>query len=324
MTAVAGPVQGSIGMHQHVYALAASPNFAVDSICFAAGDQGVYRSDDGGVTWNAALASLNLAEPLPATTVVLSPEFPTDQQLFAGVPGGCLRSSDGSASWVATVFPAPPPTISQIVISPNVAVDKTVIAGTTADGMWRTTDGGADWYPWNFGLFDLHVVSLAVSPDFAHDQTVFVGTETGLFRSTNGGRSWRELALPAWCAPVISLAIAPNIASDQMLFVGTEAHGLWRSHDGGMTWEQLAADQIQGAVSNIVLIPEDPVKPHLLVVASNLLISRDGGTTWVLSGSPDIGAAEILAVAAPMGLHRGVPLLVALESGGVQCIQITH
>ncbi len=37
MTAVAGPVQGSIGMHQHVYALAASPNFAVDGICFAAG-----------------------------------------------------------------------------------------------------------------------------------------------------------------------------------------------------------------------------------------------------------------------------------------------
>ena len=34
-----------------VYALAASPNFDQDGVCFAARRSGLYRSEDGGRTW---------------------------------------------------------------------------------------------------------------------------------------------------------------------------------------------------------------------------------------------------------------------------------
>ena len=34
-----------------VYALATSPEFARDGVCFAARNSGLYRSDDGGGAW---------------------------------------------------------------------------------------------------------------------------------------------------------------------------------------------------------------------------------------------------------------------------------
>ena len=42
------------------YALATSPTFAQDGICFAARGSGLYRSDDGGVTWQSVYGTLEL------------------------------------------------------------------------------------------------------------------------------------------------------------------------------------------------------------------------------------------------------------------------
>ena len=74
--------------HEIVYALAASPNFDEDGICFAAQSSGLYRSEDGGSSWQYAYEALELAEPLVTTEVVLSPDFAQDQTVFAGAPGG--------------------------------------------------------------------------------------------------------------------------------------------------------------------------------------------------------------------------------------------
>ena len=67
-----------------VYALAASPNFAVDGVCFAARQSGLYRSDDGGRTWRSLFEVLRLEALLPATSVALSPGFESDGAVFAG------------------------------------------------------------------------------------------------------------------------------------------------------------------------------------------------------------------------------------------------
>ena len=102
-----------------VYALATSPNFAQDGICFAARPSGLYRSDDGGHTWHFTYGSLNLAQPLPATAVVVSPDFASDQSVFAGAPGGILHSVDGGQTWYVVMLTSPPPLVSALVVSPN-------------------------------------------------------------------------------------------------------------------------------------------------------------------------------------------------------------
>jgi photosystem II stability/assembly factor-like uncharacterized protein len=203
-------------------------------------------------------------------------------------------------------------------VSPNFTYDGTLLAATMEDGVFRSADRGSHWYPWNFGLLDLNILSMAISRDFADDETIFVGTESGIFRSTNGGRAWREVNFPPEFAPVLSLALSPDYAHDGTLFAGTESNGLFRSDDRGRTWARLGEDAVGDAVNGIVLSPEFPAKPDVLVMLNDaLFVSRDGGRSWSdwKAGLPIGGGMASLA--APQGLDPGAPLLVGLVEGGV-------
>lgn len=303
-----------------VYALAASPDFANDGICFAAHASGLYRSANRGETWDFAYGALNPEAPLATTAVIVSPDFETDRSVFAGVPGGILRSVDGGETWNVALLPSPPPIVSMLIVSPSYAEDGTLFAGMMEDGVFRSADRGGHWYRWNFGLLDLNVFALAISPGFADDETLYVGTESGIFRSTNGGRAWREVSFPIDFAPVLSLAISPGYASDGTLFAGTESCGLYRSDDRGQTWTRLGADVIEdgGAVNDILLSPEFPSSPAVLaMLGTALLVSRDGGQAWV-DWKADLPLDEgVSSVGAPQGLALDAPLLVGLLGGDV-------
>jgi photosystem II stability/assembly factor-like uncharacterized protein len=301
-----------------VYDLAAAPDFAADGICFAARRSGLYRSDDGGVTWNSAYDSLGLEAPLPTMAVAISPTFKSDNNVFGGVPGGVTRSVDGGDNWSVSILPSPPPLVSVLTVSPDFDRDGVIFAGTMDDGVLRSADRGRRWAAWNFGLLDLSVFCIAISPGFADDETLFAGTETGVFRSTNGGRAWRETGFPIDFAPVLSLALSPDYAQSGALFAGTESYGLFRSDDRGRTWRRLGEEAITNAVNGIVLSPEFPTKPDVLVaLGTALLVSRDGGQSW--TDWKDGLALEqgVASIAAPQGLDADAPLLVGLVGGDV-------
>lgn len=307
-----------IQIEEVVYALAASPTFAQDQLCFAARQSGLYRSTDGGLTWQSAYESLNLDTPLITMTVVFSPDFEADRSVFAGAPGGVLRSIDAGLNWEAVMLPSPPPAVSSLVVSPNFANDSVLLAGTLEDGVFRSADGGRHWASWNFGLLDLNTLALAISPDFANDETLFIGTDSGIFRSTNGGRAWRELDLPVGFEPVLSLAISPGYATDGTLFAGTESRGLFRSGDRGRTWARLGEDVLADAINAIILAPDFPSVPDLLVLHNDeLLISRDGGQSWVGRQIESAVDQDVIAVVAPQGLVPAAPLLAGRVTGEI-------
>jgi len=301
-----------------VYGLAVSPRFALDGICFAARASGLYRSEDGGLTWKDAYRSLELRQALVTATVAVSPAFDEDRTVFAGVPGGILRSSDGGHTWIVVELPSPPPFVLDLAVSPGFSRDGVVLAATVEDGVFRSGDRGASWAAWNFGLLDLHVLSLALSPAFGQDETAFAGTDSGIFRSTNGGRAWREIDFPGDLAPVVSLALSPRFPQDALLWAGTESSGLYRSPDGGHTWTRHGSDVVDGTVNQILLRVGDPAESEVMVLAGNgLLISRDGGDSWAKwkAGLPT--GCALTAVAAPSGLGSGAPLLLGCADGSV-------
>jgi photosystem II stability/assembly factor-like uncharacterized protein len=300
------------------YALTASPNFAEDGICFAARRTGLYRSDDGGTTWHLAYESLSLTAPLLTMAVAVSPNFPSDGNVFSGVAGGILRSFNRGENWDVVQLPSPPPLVSALVISPDYDRDGILLAGTVEDGVYSTSNRGGDWVAWNFGLLDLNTICMAISTDFSRDETLFVGVDSGVFRSTNGGRAWREVDFSLELAPVLSLALSPAYSEDGILFAGTDSQGLYRSEDRGRNWTRLGEDVVPSAVNAILLSPDFPEKADILALLNDgLLLSRDGGNSWIKWGSGLEFGESLVCLAAPQGLDPDAPLLVGLVDGGV-------
>jgi photosystem II stability/assembly factor-like uncharacterized protein len=305
------------GTQDFVYALAASPLFEQDGICFAGRPTGLHRSEDAGLTWVDAYHSMELRASLATAAVAISPGFDVDRTVFAGVQGGILRSSDGGRTWTVAQLPSPPPFVLGLAISPDFAQDGVVLAATMEDGIFRSGDRGRLWAAWNFGLLDLNVLSLALSPAFGQDETAFAGTDSGIFRSASGGRAWRQVDFPSELAPVVSLALSPHYAHDGILWAGTESSGLYRSTDGGRIWAQVGSNAIQGPVNQILLEAGDSALRVLILAGNDLLISRDSGSSWASWEAELPTGRGLTALAAPLGLGVGAPLLIGSADGAV-------
>lgn len=308
----------NLHLPDYVFGLAASPAFARDATCFAARRSGLYRSTDGGKSWE--IAYTGLAAPLPETTaVILSPSFETDRTLFAAVKGGVLLSTDGGASWQSAEFASPPPVVAALGISPAFANDGLLLAGTVEDGIFRSNSRGAQWSGWNFGLLDRNTYCLALSPNFAEDQMILAGVESGIFQSFNGGRSWREVSFPMEAAPVTSLAISPKFSNDHLIFAGAESCGIFASHDAGVTWEKTPVD---GPISQVAFTNSSNSQPAILAACeSRLMVSLDFGESWQErpAGVPEEG--EITSFQAPLGVGPQAPILTGLADGQILSYQ---
>jgi photosystem II stability/assembly factor-like uncharacterized protein len=196
-----------------VRSLAPSPAFADDEVVFAGTIDGVYRSEDGGDSWDATgvVVEHNQAdEPSdPAAHVAVSPGFADDGTVFAGTDRGLFVSHDGGDGWdEVTVAPLTTSShVEAVAVSPSFADDGTVLVSTRADGMLRSTDGGATFQPVGAELLDANRIvadfddptsaPIQFSPAFAEDATVFAYAQTDVFRSTDGGTSWSALELPS-------------------------------------------------------------------------------------------------------------------------------
>ena len=272
-----------------VYALAASPQVAEDGICFAACTSGIYRSQDGGVSWHGLRPTAAADESLAATALAISPEFKHDRSLFAAVKGGILRSSDAGDTWFTAKFAAPPPLFSALEISPDFVRDGMMLAGSMDDGVFSSDDRGVRWQPWNFGLFDLRALSLALSPSFQDDETVFAGTETGLYRSTNGGRAWRASAFPDDRAPVLCVAcVTAEETGELRVLVGTENHGLLQSSDLGESWQRIGQGVLGNTVNQLQAVRRsDNAIDLFALVDDGIMRSVDAGRSWQRSLKTD-------------------------------------
>jgi photosystem II stability/assembly factor-like uncharacterized protein len=141
---------------------------------FAATDQGVFRSDDGGLMW----CSTNLR----VSTYALA--YTEDGALLAGTESGVYRSNDYGETWALIGLKGK--RVNALASS------GAVIYAGTSEGVYATADGAA-WR--HAGLYG-DVVSLAVQP--GNPMVVYAGTARGfgieelgdLYYSTDGGISW--------------------------------------------------------------------------------------------------------------------------------------
>ena len=198
--------------------------FAVHSICVysvqpdnmvvAVSAGGVYRTEDGGATWqptNARVRADNLPQPTPETghnvhRIIMHPREPS--RLYRQCYSGIYRSDDGAKSWVEITDGLPSDFGYGIVTDPNDAntVFQIPESGShlraPVDGklrVYRSRDGGATWASVSVGLPDDHVYVTVLREAMAIDARdpcgVYFGTSGGhVFASADAGESWRLVA----------------------------------------------------------------------------------------------------------------------------------
>jgi photosystem II stability/assembly factor-like uncharacterized protein len=252
----------------------ANPN----RVFYATGD-GVFRSADGGATWEANSGYLY------ASSLAIDPLNP--ETLHAGSSPGCWRSTDGGISWVASSTPPAGKGLSLAVRGDR------ILYGSTA-GLYRSTNGGVDYRAGQNGLKASYIAALAAAA--SSPSTMFAAaTSAGLYRSANGGANWTKLPDFDLCDTLFKIVVDPTDAKKVFVLASGGIQYVLRSADGGLTWNQVL-------VENIISLAMAPSNPQILFAAGQIanptatmgvFISKDGGTTWTskrVCATPGSGA----------------------------------
>jgi photosystem II stability/assembly factor-like uncharacterized protein len=237
-----------------------------DTVFAGVEDAGLFKSTDGGASWNE----------LPALRA-------TKGDLWQpGAGGMCLHT---------------------IILDPR--NPKRIFVAISAAGAFRTDDGGASWRPINRGLKSLwelpdsdaevgHCVHrIALHP--SRPDTLFMQKHWDVMRSDNAGDEWREVSgnLPSdFGFPIDVHAHEPEtiyvvpITSDSLHYPPDGKLRVYRSRTGGGEWEPLTRglpqqDCYVNVLRDAMAVDAlDDCGIYFGTTGGQVYCSPDGGDTW--------------------------------------------
>ena len=219
--------------------------------------RGVYKTDDGGKTWNK---SLYIDENTGACDVVVDPNNPdtvyaamymrrrTAYSFTSGGPqGGIYRSKDAGETWTKLTSGLPAqtgrigfdiyrsdPRIVYASVESDVGgkVGDSFGNDSRAGGVFRTDDGGDTWER-KAAITPRAFYFSRIRVDPTDDQRVYLPGWT-LFVSDDGGETFRAGTAKVVHVDFHAMVIDPD-DTDHIL-IGTDG-GLYVSYDRGKTWD---------------------------------------------------------------------------------------
>ena len=235
---------------------------------------GIYRSTNGGQSWDPAAAGLPVAS-------LIRGQIAFGPYVFAGTEGdGIYRSSDHGNTWTKTDVNNS--LLAHQLVFAFCAKDNALYAGA-GNGIYKSTDGGMTFqrtlngFPPNINVtaYSLTVSSgnilAAVNVSFSPSQSL-----EGIFYSPDDGSNWHQANLPL--QPTFVSAVASDRTS--LAFAGVYGQsfsvtGLYQSRDAGITWFS-RTDVLQVDIERLTVKGSN-------VLASTLFtgfFSTDFGETW--------------------------------------------
>ena len=208
-------------------------------------ERGVFRSDNGGKTWNKVLykddktGAVDLVfDPTNSQVLyaALYQEYRAPWILNAGGPGsGVYKSTDGGNAWTHLEgHGLPEGVLGRIGIAVSADPNRiyALIEASEKGGMYRSDDGGANWTlvngdhnlsqrPWYFS----HIFADPKNPDLVYSLAY------RMLRSIDGGHTFTAMKAPH--GDHHALWIDPN--NPKRMINGNDG-GATVSVDGGMSW----------------------------------------------------------------------------------------
>ncbi len=207
---------------------------------------GVYKSTDGGLTWNPTGLTFTTNQGRRIGRLLINPLNPTT--VFAFTSAGIHRTRNGGNTWTLV-------TAGNFKDGEFKPGDTTIIYGVTSSGFYRSTNGGNTFSTVSYGAVGSIIrLSIAVTP--ANPNYVYLLASKndysygGVYRSTSSG------AAGTWSV----MSTTPNIFDWSTTGSGT----------GGQGWYDIA-------------IGISPTNPNEIVCGGvNTWRSTNGGSSWTL------------------------------------------
>jgi photosystem II stability/assembly factor-like uncharacterized protein len=219
----AGATWESIGLpnSHHIGKIAIDPTnsnrifvAAVGTLFGTNPDRGVYRTTDGGTTWDRVLY---VSDSTGAIDVAIKPNNPNiifastwerirkpTYRNVGGLTSGIWKSTNGGDTWVrlSNGLPIPSLTTGRIGIAITPSAPDTIYASFSDNpgnliGFWRSTNGGTSWTsrlispdPSGFSGYGWYFGKIWVNPTNAN--TVYFG-DVEMYKSTDGAANWSDI-----------------------------------------------------------------------------------------------------------------------------------
>ncbi len=209
------------------------------------GERGVYKTTDGGKTWNAVLT---IDEHTGVNDLLMDPRNP---------------------EWLyASAFQ-------------RRRHDYGYVSGGPGSGMHKSIDGGKTWEKANTGLpsVDKGRIGLAqstVNPDYLYAIVEAGKGEGGFYRSVNRGASWSKMSSHQTGGNYYNEVIADPVDRDRVYTMG---YAINVSDDGGKNFRPIG--ERSKHVDNHALWV-NPADPHHMINGCDggIYETRDGGLAW--------------------------------------------
>jgi photosystem II stability/assembly factor-like uncharacterized protein len=278
-------------------------------------DIGLFRSEDGGISWTSSTAGVPRDWMNTTYWVVFDPkvrgrmwsvnsythDLPRPKMWrhnsVLHYKGGVCRSDDGGKHWTKSNTGMDETGATDILLEPSSPVDARVlyVAGF-GRGVYKSSDGGRSWALKNSGITQeqpfawrlarssngtLYVVIARRS----EDGSIGNPGDGALYRSTDGAENWMPVSLPQGTNGPNGLAI--DLESPDRLYLAAWARatgdhgdggGVFLSENGGKSWTQVLDKDRH--IYDVTTDPQDPNVIYATGFESSAWRSTDRGLRW--------------------------------------------
>lgn len=278
-------------------------------------DIGLFRSEDGGLSWTSSTAGVPRDWMNTTYWVVFDPkvrgrmwsvnsythDLPRPKMWrhnsVLHYKGGVCRSDDGGKHWAKSNTGMDETGATHILLDPTSPVDARVlyVAGY-GRGVYKSSDGGRSWALKNSGITQPQPFAwrlarssngtlYAVVARRSEDGSIGNAGDGALYRSTDGAEHWQPVSLPDGTNGPNGLAVDPG--SPDRLYLAAWARatgehgdggGIFLSENGGKSWKQVLEKDRH--IYDVIIDPLDPNVIYAAGFESSAWRSADRGLHW--------------------------------------------
>lgn len=213
----------------------------------------VYRSDNGGQTWNVTGSNFSYVNSISMDP--LNPNI-----LYAGANGGAFKSTDCGATWACINGILGTKTFWYTKCIPDLDGNlfMNVLTSDGTVGIYKMRSGAPDWT--RTLALSCEASNLAVSPINPGLILAAGGCYQMLYRSKDKGETWS--AVPGTERIFSGGRFVFDIFDPDLIYYLSEKKGLYKTEDGGFTWQRMEFGFCLSG-SELAMDPDDRTQLYL-------------------------------------------------------------